>query len=583
MKRLLPLLALLLLLALIGAASATSLNFQNPTDYTQITYTTTYGGGSISWVESGVGGNNYISVYKDSTYNQYNLPSSTTVFHLTSPSSTTYAAATYIGTDSGLYSDPAVILFDSSKSIIGSYIATGSPTTGTRWEVKISGGVPKYYVNGALVSTGSAMASNPSYIGFGTGSRGNAGYHYWDNYVYGSAENKVVLGLPESDNQTFIILSDITNPSAAGLAFGSNGTVVNSNYMTGTWSRGNDTAPLMNESINLVNYVTGTIYETTYTGDAFSGSYSFDILTNVINNANAPMGLYAITIPGSGAYSNQIWYKSNGASVAWSSKTYSTGDTGSIITIVANGGYWDTSTYTYTLGVMDVYGGWHGANTTITTQTSTVTHSWNADTDSPGVYYAVLVATSRSTGVQYILGFDYTTLSSYVNFNGIVHDGQTQAVISGANVSMTQDGTVCNTLSAADGNYTCSGFSTGATLYVNATATGYRQYTYNFTPLAAKGVALNITLVPSSPTVTGLGLGGVARDTTYGRPIYGATLTITNASRSESYVTTANSVGYYLIDETKGVFLTNNGWYQVVGSKLGYSNSTTYSLTVVGA
>lgn len=578
MKRLLT---LLLLVALVGVASATTLNFQNPGDYTQIQPLSGGAGtGSISWAESGIGGDNYVRVYHSVGISGY------TVIALPLPSQSTYAAATEVGGSAGVYSDPCVALLGSSGDYLDGYQMAGGSQTG-RWEVKISGGIPKYYVNGELVKTGSALAANPSYIGFGTRSRGDSslgeGTHYWDDYVYGSAENKYVFGVSESDDEMYVILKDITNPSAAGLAFGSNGTVVNSNNMVGTWSRGNDTTPLTNESITLINYVTGDVYETAYTGNAFSGSHSFDILTNVINNANAPQGLYAITIPNSGAFSNQIWYKSNGASVQWSSKTYSMGDTGSIITVVASGGYWDTSTYTYTLGVMDVYGGWHGDNTTITTQTSTVTHSWNSDTDSPGVYYAVLVATSRSTGVQYIIGFDYTELSSYANFYGTVKDGETQAVISGANVSMTQDGFACNTLSASDGNYTCSGFSTGATLYVNATATGHRQYTYNFTPLAARGVALNITLVPDSPTVVGLGLGGVARDTTYGRPIPGATISITNTTYGESHSVVCNGVGYYLLDEADGIYLTNNRLYQVVGSKTGYSNSITYSLTVVGA
>jgi len=577
------LLTLLLLMALVGAAQATTLDFQNPTDFTQINETTNTGTGSISWSESGIGGNNYVSVYHD---NNGGIPSTNyaTVFHLTNPSATNYAAATYLGTTQTLFFDVSIVLLDSSKNVLYAFSeSTTFPPASSRYEVKISGGIPKIYRNGAVIATGGVIAQNPSYIGFGSASRGNGGANYWDDYVYGSAENKYVFGVSESDDELFIILSDITNPSAAGLAFGSNGTVVNSNYMIGTWSRGNASTPLTNESINLVYYPTGQIVETTYTGDAFSGSHSFDILTNVINNPNAPMGLYAITIPGSGAYSNQIWYKSNGASVAWSSKTYSMQDSGTIITTILSGGYYDTSTYTYSLGVMDVYGQYHGANTSITTQTSTVTHTWNSDTDSPGVYYAVLTATSRSTGVSYILGYDYTTLSSYVNFAGYVHNAETQAVISGANVSMTQDGTACNTLSAADGNYTCSGFSTGAIWYVNATATGFRQYTFNATPLAAKGVALNITLVPSSPTTSGIAIGGVNRDTTYGRPIGGVIDYITNSTYSESYNATANSVGYYVLDESDGVYLTNGRLYQIIGAKLGYSNSTIYSLTVVGA
>ncbi len=564
------LLTLLVLVAIVGAAQATTLNFQNPTDFTQLNFTRHGAGGSMSWSESMSGGNNYVTTYQGGTVG------TGIAFHLVSPLASTYAAATYLGTTQTIYNDVYIALYDSSRNVMYSYQESTSenPSPPYKYEVKVVGNVPKIYKNGALKATGTALAVNPSFIGFGSNSRGNAGSNYFDDYVYGSAENKYVFGVSESDDEMFVILSDITNPSAAGLAFGSNGTVVNSNYMIGTWSRGNASTPLTNESINLVYYPTGQIVETTYTGDAFSGSHSFDILTNVINNPNAPMGFYAITIPGSGAYSNQIWYKSNGASVAWSSKTYSMQDTGSIITVVASGGYWDTSTYTYSLGVMDVYGQYHGANTSITTQTSTVTHTWNSDTDSPGVYYAVLTATSRSTGVSYILGYDYTELSSYVNFNGWVNNAQNQTVIPGANVSMTQDGTTCNTLSAADGTYNCTGFSTGALWYVNATASGFRQYTFNATPLASKGVALNISLEPVSPIVAGLAIGGVNRDTTYGRPVKDATVTVRNTTTGLYCYKTTSMTGWYLNDETDCAFQSATP-YDVWAYKVGYTNSTT--------
>ncbi len=569
MKRLL---ALLLLLALIGAASATSLNFQNPGDLDQVRNLTIRGStvGTVTWSESGIGGNNYVVLKVPGVSYEYN-----TVCVINSAAyQTTYAAATKVTGLNPTGTTIRIQLMDSSFNQLATWNPDNYQTLG-RYELKMVGGTPYYYVNGNIANTGSPIAQNPSYVGFcemGAGTTSGVG---WDDFVYGGSENRYVFGLPESDNEMYVILKDITNPSAAGLAFGSNGTVVNSNYMVGTWSRGNDTTPLANESIQLVNYVTGTVYETAYTGNAFTGSHSFDILTNVINNPNAPQGLYAITIPGSGAYSNQIWYKSNGASVAWSSKTYSMQDTGSIITVVASGGYWDTSTYSYSLGVMDVYGQWHGTNTSITTQTSTVTHSWNSDTDSPGVYYAVLTATSRSTGVSYILGYDYTTLSSYANFAGTVHDAQSGLPISGAFVNFTQDGFSANSTTIADGNYTANGFSTGSNLTVSASASSYIPYNYSFIPLAAKGAALNISLVPSTPTFTGLAIGGVDRDTTYGRPIGSATVTVRNTTTGETYQKTTSMTGWYLCDFGSSCSLATKTPYDVWAFKLGYTNSTT--------
>jgi hypothetical protein len=90
-------------------------------------------------------------------------------------------------------------------------------------------------------------------------------------------------------------------------------------------------------------------------------------------------------------------------------------------------------------------------------------------------------------------------------------------------------------------------------------------------------------LISSTPATTGLSIGGIATDTTYGRPIPNAAVTVSNATYGESYSTTANSVGYYKIDESTGAFLTNLRLYSVVASKLGYANSTTYQKQVVNS
>ena len=567
------------------SVSATSLNFQNPVDNTSIiawrvgSPTTS----TIQWQNSTLGDNNYVVITNQGAF-------TFTGIALPSPSQTTYAAATLITAPAGGGREvPSVVLYDSTGAVLYQCINLTDGWTPAqvqgRWEVKVSGGTAYVYINNSYFANSTPLAANPSYVAFGTMGQSKGGFGgtlqstSWDDYTYGTGENKYILGLPESDGGVYIILKDIINPSSSGLAYGSTGAVVDSNYMKGTWGRGNlslTPGSYPNETIELVNYETGTVYSTNYTniGSNLSGSVKIDINTLIINSG-APMGFYALTIPGTGAYSNQIIYKSNGASVAWSAKKYSVGDSGTVITTSTAGGYWDTSTYSYKLAVMDVYGQFHGSNATISTQTQTTAHTWSSS-DNPGVYYAIMYATKLSGGTQYIIGYDYTTLSAYANYAGWVNIDENATILSGANVNMTQGTTICNTTSAADGSYNCTGFSTGSTLYVNATESLYQQYLYNWTPMAAKTVALNITLSPITHTFTGLAIGGVDRETLYGRPIAGAQYTVRNTSLGTYYTKSTNNVGYALCDEGATCMLATKTPYDVWGYKLGYQNSTTY-------
>ena len=108
--------------------------------------------------------------------------------------------------------------------------------------------------------------------------------------------------------------------------------------------------------------------------------------------------------------------------------------------------------------------------------------------------------------------------------------------------------------------------------------------------MVAKNIPLNFTLNSTTPTYTGLGIGGVARDgiltgTTitsgYGRPIGGATCYLRNQTGGESCTNVTNTAAWYLFDEGNGCVLTSARLYDVWCSKLGYSNSPNY--TVVAA
>ena len=568
MKRLLALLALM---ALVCATSATSLNFQNPGDLDQVRNITIRGStvGTVTWSESSVGGNNYMVLRVPEVAYDYN-----TVCMIRSAAyPTTYAAATKV---TGL--DPAgttirIQLMDSAFSQLGTWSPNNYQTLG-RYEIKMVGGKPYYYVNGVLQYTGASLAQNPSYVGFceqGPGTTTGVG---WDDYTYGDTENKNVLGLPESDGNVFYILDDIINPAKSGLYNESTDTTVQANYLPTTWSRGNTTTPLTNQSIQLVSYPDNTVYATYYTGDAFTGTINTEMKTKLLD-VNAPDGYYAMYMPGQAAYSNVILKKSNGASVTFNRDTYSTGDTATVITYVANGGYWDTSSYDYKLSLYGLTTGYL-ENYTITSQSGSFTHAWQS-TDTPGVYYALLYATTRSTGQEHILGLDWATLSSYAGYGGYVVNAQNGTSIIGAFVNVTQDGVSGNSTSGFDGNWsTGSVFSTGAILTINASASGYIPYNYSWTPLAARTVSdLNISMIPSTPSYTGLAIGGVDRDFLYGRPIGGAMITVRNTTTGEQYINYTNTWGWYLCDDGAVCSLQTKRPYDVWAYKVGYTNSTT--------
>lgn len=581
--------ALLLVLAvclLAGSVLAASSNFQDSNgSANSITMTPIFKTvwGYADWVTP-TGGNNYIAVGSTS-----HSGGEGEIVNAGS-SAMTYAAATVLDSEyvSTFGTDSWIQLLSSGGSVIYHVPSPpGTPCAASvpgRYEIKMSGNVANVYKNGVLFATSGALATNPYYIKFRY-SQGSCawsdGHVHYDDIVYGESENKYVLGLP---NLSYIIFKDFTDPANSGFAT-SGGAILDSQYMSGTWSRGNDTATILtNESIELVGYPTGTVYATNYTGSAYYGTVTIDILNNIIN-AGAPEGWYALTIPGTSAYSNWILYTSNGATVSWSSKNYNTGDTGTVIYYVMSGGYWNTTGYNYKVAVLDAFGNFK-QNTTITSSTGSVTHSWSS-TDTTGVYYAWLIATDKTTNVEYILGSDYTELDGYVAFSGYVNN-ETGSVQSGANVSIVQGSTAYNFITDATGNYTTTGtgFVTGASLTFNITKTGYHQYLASLTPLAAKTIALNFTINSTSPAYTGLGIGVIARDgafdgTTitygYGRPIEGTTVYLVNTSNAESYTKITNVAGWCLCDEGTSCFLASKRPYDIWGQKNGYGNSANYT------
>jgi hypothetical protein len=579
MKRLL---LVMFIAACIGVASASSYDFQSPSDVNSINFTHWHeGGGSIgsistSYVGNISGGNSYMSLTSCSgvEVRDYN---SMTLFN---PAPTTYAAATWWGSTN--YGSPGSVLYDANKNPIA--YSSGFTGPAGRVEVSVVGGTVTYYINGisAGSGTGSPVSQNPSYIGIGnfySHTYDSCGSSLWDDYVSGDSEQRTVIGMP--DAYGYYIKKDLTNPSANGFYNATTNALVYSATMPVTFSRSNLSGEaLVNESIYLIHRSTGTAYGTMYTNTDTARQLQWDIGTDLFDTT-APYGMYTVKL-GTAYGGSDIPYIGGGASVVLDADSYSTGDTATATYTIADD-YWQPGTYTYRLDTISGTTGTTIDSQAVTTQNGVKTIAFQED-DTIGVYYAVLIRTSGSNDEW--MNFDYAELNSYISFEGYVND-QDGNPLDGANVNISQNTVISDTTTIADGNYTASpGFYSGTSTLINVTKSGYTQYYVSLIPLVAKTVPLNFTLVDSTPTYTGLGIGGVARDGIltgsaitfgYGRPIPDATVYLVNASNGESYTKTTNNAGYYLCDEGASCFLTTKRPYDVWGEKLRFDNSPNYT------
>jgi len=570
MKRLLLLLALCLMLA--APVMATALTYQNGVSYTNLSFKWP-SAGNMTYVNNISGGNSYI-------YRPYLVNGEALL--LTNAYPTTYFAATSLQSSYN-WGGPGVRLYSSSLANMGEYVCSLNPVVQTpcndenaRYEVKIVGSTAYFYVNGILWKTVTGLVTNPSYVGLG-----HAGYSGgWDDIVYGENEKKHIVGMPAQNG--YFIKKDMVNPAASGLYNYTTGALVDSNNMVTTWGRSNLTeGDDANESLYLINVDSGTIYETHYTGNFTANVTTWNIASSLIASG-APYGRYQIKF--ADFYSDEIAYIANGASISFNADDYNQQDTATI-TYLIDGAYWDTSTYTY---AMKIYSGndWTVvSNQPITASSGTFTYQFTSS-DQQGEYYAVIIAVPNVGGDDIWMNYDYAALNAYASFHGYVNDAETTLPISGANVSFSQNATISNSITPADGNYTATGFMSGAILTINVTAAGYFQYHVALTPLISGSKAINISLNSTSPSFTGLGIGGVARDgsfdgTTitggYGRPIEGATVTVKNTTNGQVYYTTTNNAGWYLCDEGDSCILTTKRPYDVWGEKIGYANSPNYT------
>lgn len=560
MKRLI--LALAFVAFIIGGVSGLNLNFQNPSDFTS--YISCYGSSSLctcSWIESPTGGNNYVYLFTGYSWGTCEMMNA-------DASQTKYAAATSF---SAAYEGNKIRLYSSDMTVLATFNAGIG-----RYEVKVIGGDAYVYKNGILESGPTAIATNPSYIGFGgAGNPVNGGISTWDDFVYGSSENQYVFGQPESD--AFIIKKDMINPASYGLAY-TNGTVVNSNNMTSTWARSNYSAEGDPETVVLrrgMGTASSSVVASASTGNASTGSIAWDLNSAFFNNDDAQYGGYYTTIHNTDQYSNIIFYLASGATIAFDKDDYSEGET-AVLTYEVTDGYW-TSDYSYKIAVMDAYGTFV-SNQSITTQTGSKTYTWASD-DATGVYYGIVIATATSTGTEYWMNYDYAELNDYVYISGYVMD-QDGTLLEGANVSATQGTTTAYNLSLPTGAYLLSqAFESNMVLTINTTLTGYADDSTFFTALAGGTITnRNITLVATNHSYTGTAIGGVARSSQYNGTLPAVTVYGINSTYGESYTNITNIAGWYLMDENADIILTSARTYDLWGQKTGFNPARNYTV-----
>jgi len=388
----------------------------------------------------------------------------------------------------------------------------------------------------------------------------------------------------------YFLMKDILTPANSGL-FRVNQTdptgpptAISATRMTSTYGKPN----AYNETITFHSSTGGTQMQS-YSGDTMEGEIYWNLNDFLCVACTAPYGLYQTGInPQTNstgfATSDFIFFVGSGATIEFDKNSYAVGETATITVTVSNDYY--SALKNYNVTVQDIYGTPVFSDTTLSfTQLpsldweSTTTYTW-VEENSEGAYFGLIYADLESDDSTVLLNYASTALSSTLVISGYVFDAETTNVISGAMVNVTQGTTTDSIIAATDGNYTStSAFSANAPTTLVSSATGYETYQHVFTPLYGGSIQINITLMPLNPNYTGIALGGIARSPPYNRTINSASVSIVNSSDGHSYLATTNSVGYYIQNDIAGA----SHWFDVWGSKIGFSNSSIYNKLVFGS
>ena len=435
-----------------------------------------------------------------------------------------------------------------------------------------SGGI-LLYVNGVVQNSGYVVATTTTRPAiYGLYSYSVHGYYQTpgfsitiDDIIQETTTSSRIVGtIPHS----WYIKNDILGQTVNGL-YNQYGDSVRTTYFNTTY--GSDTS--LDTTLQLVDITTGSTWESVPIS-GYAGTATFN-LTH-FTESKAPFGQYKIRI-GNTADWDTLWYIGTGASIAWDKNTYVTGSTAKIDYNISSS-YYDTSTYSYKIAVMNLYGEYLGTNTTITEPSGSISKILDSTIFTTGAYYAEIIATSKSTGSEILMNYDMMEVTEYVYLSGYVVN-QDNVALQGASVNVTQGTSTLISVSNASGYFSSSNnWLSGSQINMTTNLSGYTNDYAVFSPLAADVISRNITLVNLTPTYSGVAIGGVVKDNQYYSTIPGATVyERINGSSAAPAITTANAAAYYRFDN-----LVNGTVYDVWSSKAGYANSTTELKLAVG-
>jgi hypothetical protein len=484
---------------------------------------------------------------------------------LSNPTIFNYASVSFT-TTSGTPSGRIYI----SNSLGESAYWSGLDSNNHRYEVVVSGETATLYKDDVIVSSYSGLHLNPNYIQF----LSLAGYTYYDDIILGYSDDSTIIGSIPPD---WFIREDSASPAYRGLyqlnTTDPTGIPIpkESTYFGLSYGR-----PYPDATVLTITNPSGTAVKS-YPVANMSCQCVIPITDLAVGSAPIQNGKWSVSLADSSTTS-YFWVTTSGAYVAWSADEYGMDDPATVTWDVTNDA-WNVASpgehYFFHLKIVDIYGT-EKYNGLITTQTGSYSFNWSSSTYDTGVYYAEITRTNSLAPITTsILNWDETELTGYIKFQGTVYDANTTAELGTALVSMAQLGSDHTYTTATNGTYVLGGFLTGSEIVVNVTKSGYTRYNYSFTPLQAKTIDLDYALVPTTPTYSGVAIGGVARDTTYGRLISNASVYVWNAS--ESYVKVANPRGYYICDNGHSCALSYK-LYNVQGNKTGFSASDIYKV-----
>jgi hypothetical protein len=460
------------------------------------------------------------------------------------------------------------------------YFTPNAPK-GARIEIKILGGTPTLFINGVKTSTQPIISVNPSYVEIYS-------YVYMaDNIVFGEADNHVVAALPSN----WTVIRDFINPSSTGVYAGYNTTsltpwVLKNSYTMYIDADVDSTDGVTYETLNIANVQSGNIVNTTVVDSTIPRHQIAYNLTNFLaaGPTTIPDGQYKVYYTGS-TVTDYFWLISQGGWLNFDRSTYNIGDNGTLSWYLSSS-YIDLADYEYTYQIVDVYGNVKASGVTATTPADTqgtvpITFSTN-NGYSQGAYYGEMIATGKTgtpyQGTVHVMGVTAITLTQYLAFYGYAYNASSTLALNGAIINFTQLGTSQVQVTAADGNYSVNGLTTGGAVYINVSKTGFQPYNYNFIPTATGNKSLDFAIAPANLSLSGSSIGGVFRDKTYGNLIPYATVYIWNTTTSEFNTKTANIRGFYYCDNSVGCYLTSKRLYNVQGNLTGYSPSAIYQV-----